>query len=597
VAATNSFDANGNFALTNPMAAGMDAQFYRLQIPAAPPPVGPSIVSGPLSLVVTQGQAAAFSVAAGGTAPLSFQWYFNTNTPLAGATASNYIIGSAQATNAGGYSVRVSNVAGAITSSVAMLTVYLPPAITTNPVSQSVVVGNPAGFSVAATGAGPLRYQWFFNTNTPLADATNAAYAIASAQATNGGSYSARVTNDYGAVTSAFAMLTVQTLVPPANYYVATDGSDSNPGTNIAAPFATLSKAVSVASAGKLIYLRGGTYNWSSGVTLSGSGTPAAPIRVFAYPGESPMLNFSGTSFGTRGITISGRCWYLKGLEIANAGDNGIYLSGGQSNLIEGCVLHGNQDTGLQLSNGGTSYNTILNCDSYRNYDPANHGENADGFAAKFDLGPGNVFSGCRSWENSDDGWDLWQATNTVVLTNCWSWRNGTNAWGDTAFAGDGNGIKLGGNYYYGPHRVYRCVAFSNPGTGFDQNNNNAGLTLYNNTAYANKNSNFNLSHGTNITPHVVCNNLSITGTQTFRSDTQATNNSWQVITSPAANTSDVLSVDEALALSPRQADGSLPVTPFLRPVPGGRLVDAGIDVGLPYNGSAPDLGAFETGP
>ena len=60
--------------------------------------------------------------------------------------------------------------------------------------------------------------------------------------------------------------------------------------------------------------------------------------------------------------------------------------------------------------------NLILNVDSFANYDPAKHGENADGFAAKFrDLGPGNVFRGCRSFGNSDDGWDFWAAANGVT--------------------------------------------------------------------------------------------------------------------------------------------------------------------------------------
>jgi hypothetical protein len=56
----------------------------------------------------------------------------------------------------------------------------------------------------------------------------------------------------------------------------------------------------------------------------------------------------------------------------------------------------------------------------------------------------------------------------------------------------------------------------------------------------------------------------------------------------------DFLSVDEALAEAVRQADGSLPNVDFMRLAAGSDLIDAGTDVGLPYNGSAPDLGAFE---
>ena len=118
------------------------------------------------------------------------------------------------------------------------------------------------------------------------------------------------------------------------------------------------------------------------------------------------------------------------------------------------------------------------------------------------------------------------------------------------------------------------------------------------NAAWANHSRNFNLNHGTNTTPHIVRNNLSIAGASGdfFRSGTLATNNSWQVV-SPPANVADLQSIDVSVAIGPRQPDGSLPAWPLFRPVPGGRLVDKGIEIGEPFYGAAPDLGAFETGP
>jgi hypothetical protein len=382
-----------------------------------------------------------------------------------------------------------------------------------------------------------------------------------------------------------------------AKYYVATNGSDSYPGTNITQPFATLARAAGLANPGNLIYVRGGTYNWTIKVSLTRNGTAAQPIRVRAYPGEQPRLNFSGqsSSSSNRGIEIPGNWWWLYGLEIIGAGDNGIFISG-RSNVVERCVMHNCRDSGIQIDSAG-SYNLILNCDSYRNYDPNNHGENADGFAAKFAVGPGNVFSGCRAWENSDDGWDLWQATNTVVISHCWTWRNGIDFWGaGTNFAGDGNGFKLGGNYYSGAHRLVNSVSFGNPHAGIDQNNNLAAQTVDHCTAWANGGRNFNLNHPTNLIPHVVRNNLSLAGgsSDAFNSSSLLTNNSWLVL-SPDADTNDVLSVDESIALAPRRDDGGLPEGPFLRPVPGGRLVNQGVNLGAPYSGTAPDLGAFES--
>jgi hypothetical protein len=387
-----------------------------------------------------------------------------------------------------------------------------------------------------------------------------------------------------------------------AKYYVATNGSDSNPGTNIAQPFATLRKAVGLANPGDLIYMRGGVYPETFRIRLTRSGSAAQPIRVQAYPGELPVFDFSAQSFAStnQGISISGNGWQLRGFEVFGAGASGINVTG-HSNLVERCVVHHCRGTGISIGQPG-GYNLVLNCDSYRNFDyddgtNSTHGEDADGFGAKFGVAPGNVFRGCRTWENADDGWDLWQATNSVVIEECWAFRNGTNFMNDPRFSGDGNGFKLGGNYVPGAHRVTRCVSFANFQTGFDQNNNLAGQTVDQNTAWANRGRNFNLSHGTNATPHVVRNNLSIAGgsADLFRSDSILASNSWQVILSPAAGTNDVLSVEAAFALAPRRDDGGLPETPFLRPAPRGRLVDKGAELGSPFSGAAPDLGAFES--
>lgn len=387
-----------------------------------------------------------------------------------------------------------------------------------------------------------------------------------------------------------------------AKYYVATNGSDSNFGTNLAAPFATLGKAAGLATNGNLVYVRGGVYPTSAKISLSKISVAGQPIRIRAYPGESPVLDFSGEASGTDGISISGNYYWLYGLTLTNAGHNSIVISG-SNNIVERCVSLGARNSGLHITggNGGTatpSTNLYLNCDSIRSFDSP-VGGNADGFSAKWSLGPGNMFSGCRSWENSDDGWDLWMGTQPVLITNCWAFRNGSNVWNSSSFDGNGNGFKLGGNNVAAAHRLVRGVSFNNVGNGgngIDQNNNTAGLTIDQNVSWANRNQNFDLAHGANTTPHVVRNNISIaTGnTDSFTSGTLSTNNSWQVV-SPAVDTTDFLSVDASFAIAPRRDDGGLPETPFFRPVPGGRLVDKGVSVGMPYVGSAPDLGAYET--
>jgi len=386
-----------------------------------------------------------------------------------------------------------------------------------------------------------------------------------------------------------------------ATYYVATNGSDSNPGTTNQ-PFKTLGKAVSLANPGNLIYMRGGTYTNSVKVQITRSGTAANPIRLRAYPGEKPMLDYSAQTFasGNRGVELSGKWWNIYGLEIFGAGDNGMNISG-HSNVVENCIFHDCRDTGLQISAPGSS-NLVVNCDSYHNFDTGTHGENADGFAPKLaGLGPNNAFRGCRAWENADDGWDLFGAPNVVLLENCWTWGNGTNVVNDPLYMGDGNGFKLGGTennvLSAAAHRVLNCISFANTHHGYDQNNNAAGQNLDNCTAWhngLNSGNNFSLNHGA-VTQgvHVVRNCLSIDGSLSFAPGTIQTSNSWQLL-SPAAAVTDVLSVDESFALAPRRDDGGLPDVPFLRPVPTGRLVDQGTNLGLVFSGAAPDLGAFE---
>jgi hypothetical protein len=406
-----------------------------------------------------------------------------------------------------------------------------------------------------------------------------------------------------GAASQFYIVTLGQALGPvlvPGAFFASPTGSDTNLGT-VDGPFKTISRGLTAVGNGGVLYLRAGTYPQSTKLTLSRAANPTNTIRIWAYPGETPLIDNTGDT--SDGISISGSGYHLRGLNQQFAGHNGIVISG-NSNLIENCFVYGNTNTGLHITGGSSgatfpAYNLILNCDSSRNYDPP-VGGNADGFTAKWNVGPGNVFSGCRAWENSDDGWDLWMATSPVLITNCWSWHHGYNWWNSPSYNGNGNGFKLGGNYVGTPHRIVRCAAFSNAANGIDQNNNTAGQTVDNNTCWANGGKNINLNHDTTNAPmtgfHVVRNNLSIAGGSgdSFMTGSILTSNSWQII-SPPASAADLQSTDISYATAPRQPDGSLPSTPFLHPVTGGRLIDRGVIIsGDTYSGAAPDLGAFE---
>jgi hypothetical protein len=279
-------------------------------------------------------------------------------------------------------------------------------------------------------------------------------------------------------------------------------------------------------------------------------------------------------------------------------------------------VVRQNGDSGVQISSSGLtnfpSNNLVMNTDSYLNYDPNNHGENADGFAVKFrELGTGNVLRGNRAWGNSDDGYDFWGAASGITVDNCWAFDNGINTFGDTSFQGDGNGIKLG--HDSGPHVVKNMLIWNNVAHGIDVNGNatidtgvdddppytpiDHGVEIYNNTVYNNGGRNYVFDEFVAAFPHILKNNVAFntlpgSHNNILQSGNTYQTNTWNGIPVDAA---DFISLSDTIARGARLPDGSLPISDFLRLVSGSNLIDAGTDVGIPYNGSAPDLGAFET--
>jgi len=385
-----------------------------------------------------------------------------------------------------------------------------------------------------------------------------------------------------------------------ATYYVSTSGSDSNNGTTLTTPFKTIAKAcgISTLTAGDQIIVRGGIYSTTATITLSKSGTVSAPIHLETYMNERAIINFTGVSSGKRGLSITGSNWYIKGLDICKATDNGIYISGA-NNTVEFCSVFENGDSGMQLS-GGAHDNKILNCDSYWNADPTDYGD-ADGFACKMDVGTNNYFYGCRSWLNVDDGWDGYlRGADSVstVLENCWTWKNGYFKDGtDAGVNANGNGFKMGGSdtkLLKHNFLLKNCIAFDNKAKGFDQNNNKGNMILYNCTGYRNVGNDFSVTStlpaGSTCT---IINCLDVVKTKvSLGSFVSQTTNSWL---SPFTVTNDdFVSLDSLGVTAKRNADGSLPKINFLRLKAGSDLIDAGTDVGLPFTGSAPDLGAYE---
>lgn len=170
--------------------------------------LAPTITVPPASLTVTQHNTATFSVTAGGTAPLRYQWFFNS-AELTNRTNATLTITDAQSTNQGNYQVRITNRVGGVLSPVVTLTVLDPPVISQQPQSRTNLAGSTATLTVVAQGTAPLAYQWFLNGTTALSGETNSSLTLTNVQKSQAGTYSVRVSNSAGVLDSAGAVLTV----------------------------------------------------------------------------------------------------------------------------------------------------------------------------------------------------------------------------------------------------------------------------------------------------------------------------------------------------------------------------------------------------
>ena len=246
---------------------GNTISIYRNLVPFSSPP---TITTQPTNQTVNAGSTAIFSVVASGTAPLSYQWSFNT-TNIVGATNATLTLASVQPANGGTYAVTVTNAYGSVASSNATLTVLVyPPTITTQPQSQTNVIGSAASFAVVASGTAPLSYQWSLNT-TNIVGATNATLTLNNVQLTDGGVYAVTVTNAYGSVASSNATLTV-TLPPTIT---------QQPQSQSALSYNSASFTVAATGTGPLSYhwRKNGT-NLVDGGNISGSTTANLNLAV-----------------------------------------------------------------------------------------------------------------------------------------------------------------------------------------------------------------------------------------------------------------------------------------------------------------------------
>ena len=415
--------------------------------------------------------------------------------------------------------------------------------------------------------------------------------------------------------------------------YASPTGTDRN-GTSPDAP-GRLSTMIGKLQPGDELYLLDGQYDLTSTLSINRSGTADQMIVIAAAEGATPILDFRNQALRSNAVKVGGSYIHIKGIVIRYAGYKGIWIEGGKYNILEQLEVYGCCNAGIQLRSGG--YNMVINCDSHDNFDYQDDGGNADGFADKQgDACPGNIYVGCRSWNNSDDGWDSFQRVtdgNPTAYINCIAYNNGPATFDISNHprvlgvdanldifkgkdlknypnGGNPNGFKLGGKGTNHNAELYRCLAIGHRSKGFDQNNNAGVMTVVNCSAYSNQiNYGFGNSYAYTLNLYN-CISLAPTGGNSSHLKTASSgtihqsNNTWLAGYSVSAD--DFESLDESLAIAARNSDGTLPLTLLMRLKPTAtNLIDQGSATAysfsnsdiLPYvsySGTAPDLGCYE---
>ncbi|TLS42575.1 pectate lyase [Streptomyces montanus] len=322
---------------------------------------------------------------------------------------------------------------------------------------------------------------------------------------------------------------------------------------------AQLESAVKNAAAGTTIQVRGGTYYPTKTLKSEANGTGSARITLQAAAGAKVKVDGSKLPEGSWLAGIYGDYWTVQNITWQNSPAQGFVATSSVGGVFKNLVTANNGDSGFSLRGDGTTNNLVQNLDSYGNYDPAGHGQNADGIAVKFGSGSGNKITGARLYNNSDDGLDFWQFSSPVTIEHSWAYGNGKNRWNDPAFEGNGNGFKLGGGGASVAHVVNNNAAWDNNQHGFTENSNTGAMSLNRNTAYANTGSGFYFATG----KARLAKNLAV-GNKDSRSklgkSTVSAGNNWDKgVATPAFK-----STNASTAQGARGSNGSLPATTFL---------------------------------
>lgn len=371
---------------------------------------------------------------------------------------------------------------------------------------------------------------------------------------------------------------------PPAlkgTLFISPDGSDHNDGRSVTSPLRTIQRAVKLVEPGDIVQLRGGVYseyNYSGFVT---SGRSDAPITFMSFPGERAVIDGSSREPQAANpavpqlIRVFDVDWYVfQDLTFRNSAGRALSLEGNH-HIVRNVVTHDNHGDGIYI-NG--SHNLIEDSVTYNNNSYMNGGDSADG--VKIPYGTGNIIRRVVSFNNSDDGIDVWDTTDTLIEYSV-AYGNGIGP------TGNGNGFKLSNGSRSDSRNVVRfSIAFSNRKNNFTDNA-GGGIVAYNNTSWDAGDWGFVFRGRAGQTRHVVVNNLSYQEGQSRGAlldimvsgglaPTQTTN-SWNI------------GIQDPLFVSTLRADPG-----FLHLSKTSPAINRGTDVGLAFDGPAPDIGALQ---
>jgi len=402
-------------------------------------------------------------------------------------------------------------------------------------------------------------------------------------------------------------------------YYLSPTGSDQLGTGAEGNPWFTIERAWSELVAGDIVYMRGGKYYYNKTQNLRAvSGTSDNYTRLWNYPDERPIIRpavgwvYDGWYYGIYFQNLSSI--HVLGLDVCyftyqqTSCCRGIMAQNVSNSIFENLACYRNELGMMVTGNSGGNY--IINCDFYENYDPYSNPpyNNGDGLdVSTIPQGYNNTINFCRAWYNADDGFDFFNNEGIITMNGCWTWMNGYQEDHESfnqppMIGNDGNGFKLGQaqNAVSTTRRyLYNCIAALNRVNNFSQNTLDPQILtceLYNCLSYGSIQRGYQFNWAAEgSTNSILRNNIAYLNNAHLSNWITNDHNTWN--TGFSVSSSDFVSLDDTQLIAPRNIDGSLPYITFGRLSANSPLIDAGVDIGRPYYGIAPDIGAFEAAP